>query len=373
MITRLLALLLPLTACEPATLPIPTACAAPESSAAAPQTVTPLTAGGLLEDELNTISVFEMASKSTVFITNSRLVNDYSQRRTVEVPRGSGTGFVWDKRGHIVTNAHVVHSSDGKARYTVTLSDGRTFKAELRSTDPYKDLAVLRLVSPPSDLVPIRLPPKGSSPRVGQKVIAIGNPFGLDNTLTTGVVSALGRDVEGFGQVTIRDMIQTDASINPGNSGGPLLDSSGQLIGVNTMIFSSSGSSAGIGFAVPVEAVRRGVPYMINTGKPLRVGLGVRLADPNRLRAARIQVPGVAVQSVDPDTPAAKAGLRGFTSGPNGTELGDVIVAVDGKPVRNFDDLYIALDGHAPGDVVTLTVLRGETQTDLRVKLIQLQ
>lgn len=344
---------------------------APASSLRTPA-VPPPSDQALLEDERNTIAVFEAASKATVYITQTSLVRDYWSRRTVEVPRGTGSGFIWDEDGHIVTNAHVVSNQRGgvASRYQVTLSDGRSFDAQLRGFDAYKDLAVLRLVEPPADLTPVRLAPKGWTPQVGQKTLAIGNPFGLDNTLTTGIISALNRDVEGFGGVTIRDMIQTDASINPGNSGGPLLDSQGRLIGVNTMIYSNSGSSAGIGFAVPIPAVRRTVPHLIETGKPLRLGMGVRLADPRQLARSGVRVDGVVIREVLSDTPAEKAGLRGLSIGPRGLRLGDVIVAADDQRVRDFDDLYTVLDGHEPGDEVRLKVQRPTGEVEIPVGII---
>lgn len=325
--------------------------------------------GALLEDEQNTIAVFEAASMATVYITQTELVRDYWRRRTVEVPSGTGSGFIWDTQGHVVTNAHVVLGNNRQVavRYHVTLSDGRVFDARLRGYDAFKDLAVLTIVEPPDDLTPIRLPPKGARPRVGQKALAIGNPFGLDNTLTTGIVSAIGRDVEGFGQVTIRDMIQTDASINPGNSGGPLLDSQGRLIGVNTMIYSRSGSSAGIGFAVPVQAVRRVVPHIIATGKPLRLGMGVRLVDPATLARSGLRVDGLVIREVEEGSPAARAGLRGVRMGPRGLLLGDIIVEADGQRIQEFDDLYTVLDAHEPGDEIDIVVVRDNTRLRVRV------
>jgi S1-C subfamily serine protease len=336
-----------------------------------PDQVTPrvpsVSAHALIEDERNTIAVFEAAQAATVYVTQKRVVRDWS-RGAIEVPSGSGTGFVWDDRGHVVTNAHVV---DGGRAFTITLHDGRTFEATLRGVEPLKDIAVLRMESPPDDLVAIRLPEKGRELRVGQKAIAIGNPFGLDNTLTVGVISALGRDVEGFGGVTIRDMVQTDASINPGNSGGPLLDSAGRLMGMNTMIFSRSGASAGIGFAVPTRHIRRIVPQIIATGRPQRVGIGVSLLPDGT--TARMGIRGIGIRAVVPDSPAAQAGLQGLRQGPRGILLGDVIVAVDGEPVQDFDDLYNQLDPREPGDVVRVTVVRDGRSREVEVPLYVLE
>jgi S1-C subfamily serine protease len=191
---------------------------------------------------------------------------------------------------------------------------------------------------------------------VGQKTIAIGNPFGLDHTLTTGVISALGREVVGVGGLTIREMIQTDAAINPGNSGGPLLDSRGQLIGMNTMIFSNSGSSAGIGFAVPISIIQRLVPQLIRSGHPERVGIGVaRLMD---AQARAIGADGVVVQAVPKDSAAAKAGLQSIAELRDGTFTFDAIVGVNDKRIRNYDDLYGALEGKSAGEKVELTIKR---------------
>lgn len=370
-------LLLVLVACAlPVDLPAPPpdqargeVPAAPAPAASAPTLpappVSPPGDGALIEDERNTIAVFRAAAPATVFVTQTQVVVDYWNRRTVEVPAGSGSGFLWDTRGHVVTNYHVV---DGGRSYTVTLHDGSEHAARLVGGDPRKDVAVLRIDAPAERLAPVALPPEGHRLEVGQKTIAIGNPFGLDHTLTTGVVSALDREIVGFGEVTIRGMIQTDASINPGNSGGPLLDSSGRLIGMNTMIFSQSGGSAGIGFAVPVATVRRVVEQVIEKGRVEQVGIGVQVLD-DRM-AQRLGVRGVALLEVAPDSPAAKAGLRGFARTRAGLRMGDVLLKVDGAQVRSFDDLYNALDGRRPGEEVTLTVWRDGQESTVRVPLV---
>jgi S1-C subfamily serine protease len=270
------------------------------------------------------------------------------------VPRGTGTGFVWDDSGHIVTNFHVIQDADG-AR--VTLADQTTFDAKLVGAFPDRDLAVLRIEAPKAKLPPIAV---GASRdlAVGQRVYAIGNPFGLDQTLTTGLVSALNREIESFNSRTIRGVIQTDAAINPGNSGGPLLDSAGRLIGVNTQIASPSGASAGIGFAIPVDEVNRIVPRLIRDGRFVRPTIGVS-AGPAGLQRALDLPRGVVIVQVGKGSPAAKAGLQPFRRGARGEVLaGDVITAINGEAVNDLDDMLGALERHQPGDKVMLTVWR---------------
>jgi S1-C subfamily serine protease len=321
---------------------------------------------GGTEDERNTIRVFQEAARSTVFVTQKRVVVDYFGG-SAEVPSGSGSGFVWDREGHVVTNFHVIK---GARAVTVTLHDHKQFDATLVGVEPRKDIAVLKIAQS-ADLHPTKLPSKGHRIEVGQKTIAIGNPFGLDQTLTTGVVSALGREVKGIGGVSIRDMVQTDAAINPGNSGGPLLDSSGRLIGMNTMIFSRSGASAGIGFAVPVSTIARVVPQIIKTGKAEQVGLGVQI-DPSQRLERRAQIRGVVILSVVPNTPAAKAGLRGITQTRRGIEIGDIIVAIDEHAIQDYDDLYNTLDDYSAGAEIDITVLRDRKREKVHLELIQI-
>lgn len=323
--------------------------------------------GTRTEDERNTISVFRNAAPSTVFVTQTRVVEDYFAGTLQEVPAGSGSGFVWDDQGTIVTNFHVVQ---GARTLTVTFHDQQTFEAKVVGLEPRKDIAVLKVEAPAKLLIPVHVA-KNELLEVGQKTIAIGNPFGLDHTLTTGVISALGRQVQGAGGVTIRDMIQTDAAINPGNSGGPLLDSSGQLIGMNTMIFSKSGTSAGIGFAVPVSTIRRVVPQIIKTGRAEQIGIGVGV-DPMQKLERRLGMEGVIVLQVPEGTPAAAAGLKGLTRTRRGIALGDVIVGVDSTRIVHFDDLYTVLDAHKADDTVKVTVMRGENQVTIPIKLIAL-
>jgi S1-C subfamily serine protease len=326
----------------------------------------PVTArGALAEDEQNNIAVFRAASPSTVHITTLETARDLFSLDVFQVPRGTGSGFVWDERGHIVTNFHVIQGASG-AR--VTLADQSEWKAELVGVFPDRDLAVLRIAAPREKLKPI---PVGTSRdlQVGQKVYAIGNPFGLDQTLTTGIVSALNREIESVTQRKIRGVIQTDAAINPGNSGGPLLDSAGRLIGVNTAIYSPSGAFAGIGFAIPVDEVNRVVPRLIRDGRIVRPALGIQAAPPQVHAALRLPK-GVAIVGVVPGSPAAAAGLQPYRRARSGEIVpGDIITAIAGKPVANTDELLEALEQHQPGETVTVTLLRGGKKVDVPLKL----
>lgn len=320
------------------------------------------------EDERNTIEVFEAAAPATVFVTNNKVVVDHFRRRAREVSQGTGSGFIWDKLGHVVTNFHVI---EGRERtFSVTLHDHRSFEAKLVGAEPRKDIAVLRILEPPSDLKPMRVE-RGLRLQVGQKALAIGNPFGFDQTLTTGVISALGRAMPGPKNVTIRDMVQTDAAINPGNSGGPLIDSQGRLIGMNTMIVSPSGVASGLGFAIPVSAVSRVVPQIIRTGKAEQIGLGIGI-DLEQRRERQLGIRGFIIQRVEPKGPAARAGLRGIQVTRRGWRLGDVLVGIGDKVVGNYDDLYNALDKYRAGQKVMVHVLRGKQQISLEVELIAL-
>lgn len=330
----------------------------------------PLSAQARTEDERNTIAVFARAARSCVFVTQHQVVFDYFAGGAHDVPAGSGSGFVWDDAGHIVTNFHVI--ADARS-LTVSLQDQRTFPARVVGSEPRKDIAVLQIDAPAGALVPINRHVERLDLDVGQKVIAIGNPFGLDQTLTTGVISALGRQVEGIGGVKIREMVQTDAAINPGNSGGPLLDSTGRLIGMNTMIFSRSGSSAGIGFAVPATTIARVVPQLIKLGHVEQVGIGVDI-DPEQRLERRLGIRGVVVIAARPDGPAAAAGIRGLSRTVTGIDLGDVIVGIDGKPIENYDDLYNALDTKKPEETIKVTVVReGHNRVEFSMKLVTLQ
>lgn len=329
---------------------------------AEPRVVSPR--ADLTQAEKTTIEIFEAAAPSVAYITTIADVRERFGFSVYEIPQGTGSGFVWDEQGHIVTNFHVVRNAD---RVRVTLADHTTWKAAFVGAAPDKDLAVLKIDSPASKLKPIAL---GTSHdlRVGQSVFAIGNPFGLDQTLTTGVVSALGRTISSLTQRTIEGVIQTDAAINPGNSGGPLLDSAGRLIGVNTQIVTKSGGSAGIGFAVPVDTVNEVVPQLIAHGRVIRPQLGVLIVPDETARRHGIE--GVLIQSVQPKGGAEAAGLRGITREQNGDiVLGDIIVQVNEKQVRNADDLLGALEKFKPGDVVTIHFLRGGERKSAPVTL----
>jgi len=303
--------------------------------------------------ELATINLFEEAAPSVCFITTTNLRQDYFNMNITEIPRGNGSGFVWDKEGHIVTNYHVIQGAD---RAKVTLADQTSYEAKLVGTAPNKDLAVLKIEAPRSQLRPI---PIGYSQnlRVGQSVYAIGNPFGLDQTLTTGIVSALGREIQSVSGIPIRDAIQTDAAINPGNSGGPLLDSSGKLIGVNTAIYSPSGASAGIGFSIPVSVVRWVVPELIEDGRITRPSLDVELTPTSWVE--RYGLEGPLVMRVLPGGSAEKAGLQPTRRTRTGDIiLGDIIVGLNGEKIKSYEDLLLAIEQYKPGQTIELSLLR---------------
>jgi S1-C subfamily serine protease len=326
-------------------------------SDAQPRSVTPR--GPLQADELANIQLFKQASPSVVNITSLGVQRDLFSMNVQQVPRGTGTGFVWDAQGHIVTNFHVIQGGQG-AR--VTLADQSSYDAKLVGAFPDRDLAVLQIDAPKEKLPPLAM---GTSRDlvVGQRVLAIGNPFGLDQTLTVGVVSALNREIESFNNRSIRGVVQTDAAINPGNSGGPLLDSAGRLIGVNTQIASPSGASAGIGFAIPVDEVNRIVPRLIRDGRFVRPAIGVTAGPENLQRQLRLPA-GVPLVAVAPNSPAARAGLQPFRRGERGQVLpGDVITHVAGEAVSNLDDMLSQLERRQPGENIALSVWRnGQTR-----------
>jgi S1-C subfamily serine protease len=350
-----------LAACLGASLLAPVA-AAPT---AAPRPVTPR--GELAPEERLTIDIFEKAKRSVVHISTSERVRDFWTRNIYTIPSGTGSGFMWDDDGHVITNYHVISGASG---VKVRLSDGREYAAKLVGASEFHDLAVLRIAVPSNRPPPL---PIGTSHdlRVGQKVYAIGNPFGLDWSLTTGIVSALDRSLSGEEGNRIDHLIQTDAAINPGNSGGPLLDSAGRLIGMNTAIYSPSGASAGIGFAVPVDTVNKVVPALIAHGKYAEPSLAIETDDDiNEVLSERLGVEGVFVLEVDPGGPAAAAGLRAARLGRGGTVYpGDVIVSVNGTPVKSAADLEARLDDFNPGDRVRLGVLRGGRRISVDVTL----
>jgi S1-C subfamily serine protease len=317
--------------------------------------------------EQATIDVFSKFSRSVVHITSLETHRDRMTLDVSEIPQGTGSGFVWDQDGHIVTNFHVVQNGD---RASVTLNDNTTYPATIVGRAPDKDIAILHIDAPPQKLLPL---PIGQSAtlRVGQSVLAIGNPFGLDQTLTTGVVSGLGREIKSVSERTIFDVIQTDASINPGNSGGPLLDSSGRLIGMNTAIFSPSGANAGIGFAVPVDTINMIVPQLLQFGRIMRPGFGIdTLADPI---AAQNGIDGVVVYGVRKGGAAEEAGINGLRQTAEGPSLGDVIVKVDTTEVHRANDLYRALDAHKVGDTVEVGVENQGKRRTVKVKLQQVE
>ncbi|MFA6316339.1 MAG: trypsin-like peptidase domain-containing protein [Elusimicrobiota bacterium] len=323
-------------------------------------------AWGLLPDEENTIKVFNDVSPAVVFVTNIAVERSFYLDEFA-IPQGSGSGFIWDRAGHVVTNYHVVANGD---IFLVKLKDHTELRARLVGIEPRKDIAVLKIDAPQEKL---RVLPLGdsSSLQVGQKAVAIGNPFGLDNTLTTGIISALGRQMEGIGGVTIRDLIQTDAAINPGNSGGPLLDSDGRLIGVNTMMVSRSGSSAGIGFAVPVAFVKKIVPQLIKYGKVIQPGMGVSILTEGQKYYYLGAIRGVVVREVTPGGPADRAGMRGMRRDFSGRMLlGDIIVGINDDQVANYDDMYNALDRCKVGDKVAVKVIRDDRKRTFQVELV---
>jgi S1-C subfamily serine protease len=323
--------------------------------------------GALSSAELRTMDVFEHASPSVVYITTVAHVRDFFTRNVMRVPQGTGSGCVWDDAGHVVTNFHVIR---GAREALVTLADQRSYPATLVGASPEHDLAVLQIDVPSNPPPPVPIGTSGDL-RVGQNVLAIGNPFGLDHTLTTGIISALGRTIDSDGGSVIENLIQTDAAINPGNSGGPLIDSAGRLIGINTAIVSPSGAYAGIGFAVPVDTVNRVVPMIIKYGHYVRPRLGV--ASDDRLSyelLGGLGIEGVLVARVEPDSPAAAAGIRPTTfAAGGGILLGDVITAIDGAPVTSTADLTNRLSEHSIGDRITMSLWRNDETIDVSVVL----
>ena len=310
-----------------------------------------------------TIHLFEVSAPSVVYITTTVQQQDYWSRNIYEIPAGTGSGFIWDTDGHIVTNFHVIQNAY-KAK--VTLSDGSTWDAEVVGIEPRKDLAVLRIKAN----VPLRALPIASSDdlKVGQSVFAIGNPFGLDQSLTTGVISALGREINSVAGIPIRDVIQTDAAINPGNSGGPLLDISGRLIGVNTAIVSPSGVYSGIGFSVPVNVVNWVVPDLIRYGKVQRPVLGVELVSQQSID--RLKLKGAMILDVSPGSGAAKGGLKPTRRTSSGEMiLGDLIVEINGEPIRSNNDLLLTLEKYRPGDHIRMKVIRNDQPANVNVTL----
>ena len=334
-----------------------------KNAAITPRVVSPR--GDLGNDEQATIDLFETTSPSVVYITTTNLRRDYFSPNIYKIPRGTGSGFMWDKAGHIVTNYHVIQGAD---QATVTLWDNSTWEAKVVGTEPDKDLAVLKIKTTLNRLTPIKVG-ESSNLRVGQKALAIGNPFGFDQTLTTGIISALGREIESLTRHPIVGVIQTNAAINPGNSGGPLLDSAGRLIGINTAIFSPTGANAGIGFAVPVDTINRIVPQLIEHGKVIKPGMGINLAADSFV-SNNLKTSGILVLNVLPGSGAEKAGIQATRQTANGrTILGDLIKEIDGREVANSTDLFRILDKKSVGDTISVTVERNDKKMTLKVKL----
>ncbi len=317
------------------------------------------------DDETNTIQVFKAASPSVVYVTTSTLQADVFNLNLYEIPQGTGSGFIWNDQGIVVTNFHVIQSAD---KITINLSDHSSWPAKVIGVAPDKDLAVLKLdMSKPISLTPL---PIGDSNEleVGRKVLAIGNPFGLDTTLTVGVVSALGREIQSVTGRPIKNVIQTDAAINPGNSGGPLLNSLGQLIGVNTAIYSPSGGSAGIGFAIPVSTVKKTVAELIQYGRLIRPILGVETAPDSWMRLNGLQ--GVAIVTAARGLPADQAGLKGMRRDMLGNlQIGDIVVSINGQVIRNTNDYLDQMEQYRPGDVISLVIRRGKSDKTIKVRL----
>jgi S1-C subfamily serine protease len=329
--------------------------------------------GSLSELEKMNIAIYERASPSLAQVTTlARRTTGILSLNVQEIPKGVGSGFVWDDDGHIVTNYHVV---EGGNAAQVTISDGgpkskrSSYEARQYRADPDHDIAVLWIQVPKGKLRPVELSTSHDL-KVGQITFALGDPFGLDQTMTTGIVSALDRTIESANGSKIHGVIQTSAAINPGNSGGPLLDSEGHLIGMNTAILSPSGSFAGIGFAIPADEINRIVPQLIRHGKVVRPRLGVRVAQDQEARRLGIDN-GALIVRVQPDSPAEKAGLRGVTRDTDSGDLrfGDIIVAIDGKAIQNASDLNQVMDHHQIGDTITVTIERDGKREDVKVTL----
>lgn len=319
--------------------------------------------GELAGDERNTIDIFRENSSAVVYVTSIAVKRNFFSLNAVEIPQGTGSGFIWDTKGRIVTNYHVISDAN---RLQVTMADNSTWNAVVIGVAPDKDLAVLQIDAPNQRLRPINI---GSSSDllVGQKVFAIGNPFGLDQTITSGIISALNREITAVTGRVIRGVIQTDAAINPGNSGGPLLDSAGRLIGVNTAIYSPSGAYAGIGFAVAVDVVNRIVPQIIEHGRIIQPGIGVTLADERVVK--RLGIEGVLILHIQRGGPADEAGLLPTRQQRGEIILGDVITEVGGVKVENYEELRTALEKFGVGSEVSFTISRNGQKKEVAIRL----
>jgi S1-C subfamily serine protease len=333
---------------------------------AAPGAAEAAAAFSLRPEESSVVEVFERSAGAVVFIRNNAVRRDFFSLDVFEVPQGTGSGFFWDRAGHVVTNFHVVQDADS---ITVTLEDQSVFTAAVVGVAPDKDLAVLRIQAPAERVKTIE-PGRNEDLRVGMTALAIGNPFGLDRSLSMGIVSALGREIRSVTGRTITDVIQTDAAVNPGNSGGPLLNSAGQLIGVTTAIASRSGQNSGVGFAIPVSTVKRVVTQILKYGRVIQPGLGITYFQDDVARRWGVRQ-GVVVRRVFPDTAAAAAGIEGTEINYRSGEvlLGDIIVKINEHEVRGTEDLLNTLDRFQVGDVVQVTFVRGRSERKVDVKL----
>jgi S1-C subfamily serine protease len=317
-------------------------------------------------EEAATIALFDEASASVVCIRTLSRHEEPSTLELHELQQAAGSGFVWDRQGHIVTNFHVLEGADAAE---VSLADHTHWRARLVGVAPENDLAVLRIDAPQGGLRPLPLGDSGRL-RVGQKVFAVGNPFGFDHTLTTGIVSALGREIDSPSGESIRDMIQTDAAINPGNSGGPLLDSSGRLIGVNAASYSPSGGSAGVGFAIPANTVARVVPQLILHGRVVRPSLGLEFVPDSVVRALGLR--GALVLAVEAGSEAEKREIAGTKrSAEAGWVLGDLIDGAEGRPIGSAGELLVLLEGKKVGDVVVLELYRDGQRRNVPITLTE--
>ena len=320
----------------------------------------------LMPVEKQLIKIYQNVVPSVVNITNMQLAGSIFGD-VEKIPAGMGTGFVWNDKGHIVTNYHVI---EGGTEFVVSFfKDKKQYKATIVGAEPRLDVAVLKLQEMPKKLAPVTVG-KSQTLQVGQMTIAIGNPFGLDHSMSRGIVSALDRKIKGIGGVKIHGMVQTDAAINQGNSGGPLLNSSGHVIGMNTMIFSPSGANAGLGFAVPIDSIKSVVPQLIEHGKVIRPALGIGILPDQYKEAYFGTSKGVVIRYIDEDGAAYKAGLRGMTRDPWGRSyLGDIILKIDDKEINSYDDIYHALDKYKVGDQVEITYRRKKKVSKIKMKL----
>ncbi len=313
--------------------------------------------------ELTAVNIFKSASPSVVFITSIELRTSFFSLNVYKIPKGSGTGFIWDKKGRIVTNYHVIENA---SQVEVTLSDHSVWTGKVIGIAPEKDLAVLEIDAPENVLKPLSIG-ESSNLMVGQQVFAIGNPFGLDQTMTSGIISALNREIESVSGRTIQGVIQTDAAINPGNSGGPLLNSKGKLIGINTAIYSPVGVNSGIGFAVPVNTITKVIPQLIVYGRLIKPGLDIAVAD--QRVANRLGIKGVLIVDVYEGGNAYRAGLRGTEIRYGEIVLGDIIVSIDNYSISNYNDYLNALDNFKVGDTVTVGFIRNKRKKSVKIKL----